>query len=303
MTTLLTILVHDILPIFIVMGLGFVFTRRTKPDLKTASRLTFYVLSPAFVFTSLIESQVTNGEIAQIGLFVVTITVVMGVLGWLVARAIRLTQRQMAGFLLASMFVNAGNYGLGVNRLAFGPEAEARATIYFVASSILVYTVGVVVATGFAGGWRGVIKQLIGLPHIYALLAVLIVRMVGWQVPQPLVDGIDLPAKAAVPMMLLLLGGQLATATVGEYWKPALVGSGLRLIIAPIIAFGLAGVFTLNGPARQAGILEASMPAAVINTIIAAEYESEPKLVTGTVVLSTLISPLTLTVIIALLQR
>lgn len=302
MSTLLTILVHDILPIFIVMGLGFVFTRRTNPDLKTASRLTFYVLSPAFVFTSLIESQVTNGEIAQIGLFVVTITVVMGVLGWLVARAIRLTQRQMAGFLLASMFVNAGNYGLGVNRLAFGPEAEARATIYFVSSSILVYTVGVVVATGFAGGWRGVIKQLIGLPHIYALLAVLIVRMVGWQVPQPLVDGIDLPAKAAVPMMLLLLGGQLATATVGEYWKPALVGSGLRLIVAPIIAFGLAGVFTLNGPARQAGILEASMPAAVINTIIAAEYESEPKLVTGTVVLSTLISPLTLTVIIALLQ-
>lgn len=302
MSTLLTILVHDILPIFIVLGLGFVFTRRTKPDLKAASRLTFYVLSPAFVFTSLNESQVTNGEMAQIGLFVVAITIVMGLLGWLVARAIRLTPRQTAGFLLASMFVNAGNYGLGVNRLAFGPEAEARATIYFVVSSILVYTVGVVVATSFAGGWRGVIKQLIGLPHIYALLAVLIVRMAGWQMPQPLVDGIGLPAKAAVPMMLLLLGGQLATATVGENWKPALAGSGLRLIVAPIVAFGLAGVFTLTGPARQAGILEASMPAAVINTIIAAEYESEPKLVTGTVVLSTLLSPLTLTVLIALLQ-
>jgi predicted permease len=44
------------------------------------------------------------------------------------------------------------------------------------------------------------------------------------------------------------------------------------------------------------------MPAAVINTIVAAEYETEPKLVTGTVVLSTLISPLTLTVLIAMLR-
>lgn len=302
MSTLLEILTHDILPIFIVMGLGFVFARKTNPDLKTASRFTFYILSPALVFTSLTETQVTSGEIAQIGAFGVANTIIMGVLAWLMARLLHLTSRQTAGFLLASMFVNAGNYGLGVNRLAFGAEAEARAVIYFVVNSILVYTVGVLIATGFAGGWRGVIKQLISLPHVYAILVVFAVRTFGWQVPQPIADGIGLPARAAIPMMLLLLGAQSATASVGEYWKPALAGTGLRLIVAPLIAFSLAGVFALNGPARQAGILEASMPAAVINTIVAAEYESEPKLVTGTVVLSTLISPLTLTVLIAMLR-
>jgi predicted permease len=100
----------------------------------------------------------------------------------------------------------------------------------------------------------------------------------------------------------LLLGGQLATLSVGEYWRPALAASGISLIIAPIIAFGLAALLGLSGPTRQAAILEASMPAAVIITIIATEYEAEPKLVTATVIVSTLISPITLTLLIAMLK-
>jgi hypothetical protein len=81
------------------------------------------------------------------------------------------------------------------------------------------------------------------------------------------------------------------------------MGSGLSLLVAPLVAFGLAGLIGLNGAARQAAILEASMPAAVINTLIATEFDAEPKLVTGTVVLSTVLSPITLTIVIALLQH
>jgi predicted permease len=72
--------------------------------------------------------------------------------------------------------------------------------------------------------------------------------------------------------------------------------------VAPFIAAGLAALLNLRGPARQAGILEASMPTAVVSTLIATEYETEPQLVTSTVLLSTLLSPITLSVLIALLQ-
>ncbi len=302
MTTLAEILVQDILPIFIVIGMGFVFARKTKPNFTVASRVTFYILSPALVFTSLTESNIAGNEIAQMAVYTTAMAIIMGIVGWLVARALRLNSRQIAGFVLTAMFVNGGNYGLGVNRLAFGADAEARAVIYFVVSSILVYTLGVLIARGFAGGWRGMIKQLLSLPHVYALAAALLVRLLNAPVPPPIAAGLDFPARAAIPMMLLVLGVQLANASVSEYWRPALAGSGLRLLVAPLIAFALAGLFSLTSPARQAGILQASMPAAVINTIIASEYQSEPKLVTGTVVLSTLISPITLAVIIALLR-
>ena len=302
MSTLLEILVNDILPIFIVIGLGYGFARRNHSELRTVSRLTFYVLSPCLVFVSLIESNMDGGETAQIFLFVVLMVLVMGALAWLTGRAMRLTPPQLIAFLLAAMFVNAGNYGLGVTRLAFGAAAESRAVIYFVSSSILVYTLGTLIASGFKGGLLGALKHLLTLPHVYALLAVFVIRAAGWQIPAPLVEGLSLPARAAIPMMLLLLGIQLADASVGEYRKAASVGAVLRLVIAPFIAVGLAALLNLSGPARQAGILEASMPTAVISTLIANEYEAEPELVTSTVVLSTLLSPISLSIIIALLQ-
>jgi predicted permease len=303
LSTLLEILIHDILPVFVVIGLGYFFARRDPgADLRTATRLTFYVLSPCLVFVSLIESNVDGGETAQIFVFVLLMVLVMGALAWVTGRAMRLTTPQMMGFLLAVMFVNAGNYGLGVTRLAFGVEAEARAVIYFASSSILVYTLGTLIASGFKGGWRGMIKHLLLLPQVYALLAVFVIRAANWQVPEPIMEGLSLPARAAIPLMLLLLGMQLASASVGEYWKAASVGTALRLLVAPFVAVGLAALLNLGGPARQAGILEASMPTAVISTLIAAEYKAEPQLVTSTVVLSTLLSPISLSIIIALLQ-
>jgi malate permease and related proteins len=303
LSMLLEILVHDILPIFVVIGLGFGFARKTQPDIRVLSRLTFYILSPSLVFSSLIQSNVEGGELVQIAVFVIGLVLVMGLLALGAARLLQFDPRQTAGFILAVTFVNAGNYGIGVNRLAFGAAAESRAVIYFVISSVLVYTVGVLIATGFKGGWRGTLKQLVRLPHIYALLIVAIVRVTGFQIPSPILEGINFPAQAAIPMMLLLLGIQLSGTSVGQYRRPALLGSGLSLLVTPVVAFGLAGLIGLNGAARQAAILEASMPAAVINTLIATEFEAEPKLVTGTVVLSTVLSPITLTIVIALLQH
>jgi len=302
LSTLLGIFIHDIVPILIVIGLGYVFARLTHPELRTLSRLTFYIFSPCLVFVSLVESSIAGGEIAQIAASVVAITLAMGALAFLTARALRLTPRQTSGFVLAIMFVNAGNYGLGVNRLAFGPEVESRAVIYFVTSSVLVYTGGVLIARGFAGGWRGAIKQLLGLPHIYALGFALLIRSQSWTLPQPLLDGLSIPAQAAIPLMLVLLGAQLASATIGQYWRPAVVGSTLSLIVAPLVALGVVQLFNLGILARQAVVLEASMPAAVINTLIATEFDAEPQLVTSTVMLSTLISPLTLSVIISFLK-
>jgi len=301
-STLLEILVNDILPVFIVIGLGYAFARRNHVELRTATRLTFFVLSPCLVFVSLIESDMSGGETAQIFLFVVLMVLTMGALAWVTGRAMRLTRPQLIGFLLAAMFVNAGNYGLGVTKLAFGAEAEARAVIYFVSSSILIYTLGTLIASGFKGGWLGAFKHLLTLPQVYALIAVFVIRATGWQVPDPIMEALSLPARATIPVMVLLLGMQLAQASVGEYWKAASAGTVLRLVIAPFVAVGFAALLNLSGPARQAGILEASMPAAVLTTLIANEYEVGPQLVTGTVLLSTLLSPISLSIIIALLQ-
>ncbi len=76
----------------------------------------------------------------------------------------------------------------------------------------------------------------------------------------------------------------------------------LRLVVGPIIGLALAAVLGLSGVARQAAVIESAMPTAVITTILAIEYGIDPVFVTSVVVVSTLLSPLTLTPLIAYLQ-
>jgi predicted permease len=75
----------------------------------------------------------------------------------------------------------------------------------------------------------------------------------------------------------------------------------MRLLIAPALAFGLTRLFGMTGPAYQAVVLEAGMPAAVLTTILATEFDAEPSFVTTAVLVSTLLSPLTLTPLLAIL--
>ena len=63
----------------------------------------------------------------------------------------------------------------------------------------------------------------------------------------------------------------------------------------------LVPLFGLKGIERDAGILQAAMPSAVLASIIAMEYKLIPEFVTTTVLFSTLFSILTLTVILTLI--
>ena len=104
--------------------------------------------------------------------------------------------------------------------------------------------------------------------------------------------------------MLVLLGLQMAEAREWPRARLILIGvaSFLQLVIAPLVGLALAYLLGLTGVTRQAAVIEASMPTAVITTILAVEYDLDSAFVTGTVILSTVLSPLTLTPLIAYLQ-
>jgi predicted permease len=104
-------------------------------------------------------------------------------------------------------------------------------------------------------------------------------------------------------MMLLVLGMQLERATKPGHPTAVLVAVALSLLVAPLFAFGLSAALGLVGAARQAAIIEASMPAAVITTVLALEFDLDTEFSTSVVLLSTLLSPLTLVFLIAYLQR
>jgi predicted permease len=102
--------------------------------------------------------------------------------------------------------------------------------------------------------------------------------------------------------MILVLGMQLER--VRKFERPGFVGLAvvLSLLVTPLVALGLTWLLGITGTARQSGVLLASMPSAVITTILAVEFDVAPALVTNVVFMTTLISPFTLTLLIAYLR-
>lgn len=302
MRILLSIFASDILPIFLIAGAGFLLARKLHANVKTLAHVAFYALSPCLAFKMLSTSTITGPQVGRMALFAVLITAVMGLIARTVAIPLRLGRAEMSGFLLVVMFSNSGNFGLPVVLFAFGPDALSHATAYFVVSSTLTYTLGVFLA---AAGKRSIPQALRGIarvPAIYGVTAALVVMAGGISVPAGLMRPISLLSDAALPIMILVLGMQFERAKVAE--RPSVVGLavGLSLVVAPIVALGLTGLLGLEGTARQASVILASMPAAVVTTILALEFDVAPSFVTNCVFLSTILSPLTLTPLIAYLR-
>jgi predicted permease len=300
---LLDIFLTDILPIFLVAGVGFVLARRINVPVRALSSVTFNALAPCLVFTLLVTSSISLLDFGRMALFCALVTGIVGVLARLAAIPLKFDRPGLIAFLLVVMFSNAGNFGLPVVLFAFGPEALTFATVYFVTSAVLLYTVGVFLA---ASGRRSVTEALLGVrrvPTIYAVAAAGIVIGLGVQVPAGIMRAISLLRDASLPLMMLVLGMQLERAPRPD--KPAAVAAAavLSLLVSPAIAFLVASAMALQGPAFQAAVIQSSMPAAVVTTILALEFDLDPGFPTSVVFATTLLSPFTVTALIAYLQR
>ncbi len=303
MDILLSIFVENILPVFIAAGLGYLLDRKFHLDIKTISRAGFYVLTPCLVFTSLSRSSVSGGEFGRIVLFELLVTAILLIVAWGVARLIRLSRPQESAFLLAVLFVNAGNYGLSVNLFAFGQETLARAILFFVASTAVMNTLGIFIASRGRADVKTALLNVFKMPAIYAVLAAFALRLLSWPVTsQSWFRALDTLGQAAVPVMLLLLGIQLARNSFDQDLGRISLAAFLRLGLSPLLSLVVAALLGLSGEAHRASVLEASMPTAVTSVILAVEFDTLPEFVTGVVFLSTLLSPLSLTLLIALLR-
>jgi len=300
-TALAQLFAATILPVLIVAGVGFALQRALNVDPAPLSRVAFYVALPALLFQLLVSSDIHPVQLGQMMLLATAVIGSMSALGFLFTRALRLPGRLAAAFILSVTFMNAGNYGLSVSKFAFGDAGLAWASVFYVTSSMLANAAGVYIATIGRSSPLRAAAGLLKVPALYAIPLALLVRGIGLQLPAFAARSIELLAAAAIPLMLLMLGMQLSLAGIPQ--RRALVGlsASLRLIASPLLAWLLFPVFSLPSLAGSIAVLESAMPSAVLNSIIAAEFDTEPGFVAGAVLVSTILSPLTLTPILALL--
>jgi predicted permease len=303
LSILFSIFVNNLLPVFLVIGVGFLLGLTLRPDVKAVSRTTFYALTPCLIFSGLTNTPLSGAQAGQVALFAALATLFTAAVAWLAASVLRWKGHRRRVLVLPVLVINTGNFGLSVVLFAFGPDAQARAMIYFVTTAVMAASVGVAFAAG--GGSLGkVLSNLVRIPLLWAAVSALVVGASGIQVPDLFMRPIKLLGGGAVPMMLVILGMQLAYSmqSLRSNVGSIVLASALRLLVAPILAIPVAWITGVAGLTYQACMLEASMPSGVTSTVIALEYDLDPDVVTGTVFFSTLLSALTLAVVISLIR-
>lgn len=321
MSNLIPVFVQVILPLALVWGVGFLTRRVLKLDPKPFARAGLYLLTAPLIFTSLMESSITAGEAGQISLVVLLLVLGLWLLSTGLAWLLRLPPQERSAFQLVSIFINTVNYGFPATLLALGEAGLERAVVFAVGHALLNNTLGVYIAArGKAGGVGQALRQVLRIPMVYAVVLALLFRVTGVTftgtvslagVEIPLLPSIyraiELMAQGAIPVFLLVLGMQLggnlkaeagALATRSR-WAMGLA-SGIRLLVSPVMAWGLTRLVGLTGIAAQAAVLEAAMPSAVLTVILATEFDAQPQFVTRVVVATTLLSMVTLTVLLSL---
>jgi predicted permease len=254
------------------------------------------------IFEILVTSSISADEFGKLTLLAFGTILGIGLIAWLVTRALRLDRVMTSAFIVVVMFANGGNYGLPLTLFAFGQEGLERATVYFVVSVVLTYTLGIFLASSGRRKAGEALLSVLRIPTIYASAAAVVVILTGITPPSALMRPIKLLGDSAIPIMILVLGMQLERAVRPASLRLVGYAVGLRLIVSALLGLSLAQVLGLGVAARQAGVLQAAMPVAVVTTILAVEFEVEPAFVTSVVFLSTTLSPLTLTPLIAFLK-
>jgi len=300
---LLQTFTNNLLPILLIAGAGFALGKFLKVDPRPLGRIIFYILSPVLIFNLIINSQLPLEEIGVLFAITAAVILVNGGLAWILGKLMRLERPILICMVITSMFINAGNYGLPLVSFAFGEQALAFASIFFVSSAILLNTLGVLIASL---GHLDIKRALLGLlrvPYLYAVIAGLLFLETGWTLPQPVERAVSLLAGGAIPAMIILLGLELTRVEWSKYIGVVSISAILRLVVGPILGWGLSALFGLPAAAHQAVVTESGMPSAVMTTILANEYQLESRLVTATVFISTILSPLTLTPLLLILGR
>jgi len=301
--TLLTVFANNILPILLLSGAGFALGRTLKLDSRPLGRVIFYILSPVLIFNLLTSSKLAVENIGLMMGFAASVIGIIAGIAFVIGKLLRLERTLLSVVVLTSLFANNGNYGLPLISFAFGQEALAYASIYFVTNCLLLYTVGVLIASLGHLRLKEALLGILKVPTIYAIIIAVIFIRTGWTLPAPIQKTVELTSGGAVPAMLILLGLEMRKVDWNFNLRALSIPVVCRLLVGPIIGLAMAALFGLNNTIAKVGITQASMPSAVMTTILANEYKLDASLVTAIVFIGTILSPLTLTPLLYVLGR
>ncbi|WP_017661948.1 AEC family transporter [Baaleninema simplex] len=284
-----------VLPVACIVAIGFFVEKTLHLDRASLSRLTLFVFSPALVADAIYRMPLTAENAAGLFLGFTVVYVLLCLLSWGLGRLLQFSPTVQKSIVATTSFPNTGNMGLSVTFFAFGETGLDRAVVVLIICSILVFSTGPAILKG--GGFANAIRFTLKLPLIWAMLSGLLLRLLPFDLPFKLDEGLHVLAQGTIPMALLLLGMEVASAKVRVTLYEG-AASLLRLLGGAIVASIVVTALGLTGLDRQVLILQSSMPAAVSSFLMVNEFGGDGVRTARVVMVSTLMAFVTLPLVL-----
>ena len=303
-----------ILPLFGLIGLGYLAARVNHHPLEGLSWLNIFVLYFALpaMFIRLLSATPMD-QLAQIDFAAVCLLatylvfVIVFSLAYILRRA-TLAESTIQG--LAGCYGNIGYMGPAIALLAFGDTAGAPLALILVFDNTAHFCVAPALMAlsgsekrGFWAITRSIIVRIASHPIILSIIAGIAIAWLAPPIPEALVRLIDYLAQAAAPCALFAMGVTLALRPLKRrpieltYIVPA------KLILHPIITYA---VLSLAGDYDDVwiftAVLLAALPTATNVFVIAQQYNLWMERASATILITTTLSVVSVSVLLVAMQ-
>src|SRR5699024_5449630 len=200
------------LPIMAVFGAGFLLQWIRILDVKSLAAVSIYIFLPALVFTNLYEANFNQGYmIIVIFEFLLLFAMIFFVLMF---ECIFIWWESVeSGAILTTAFMNGGNYGVPVILFCVGEAAMPYAIFLMVLQTMIMNVFGVYYASRSTSGFFRACKTILKMPATYAAVIGIGLQALSINIPESVYSTLTMLSDAAIPLMMVILGMQLASIT------------------------------------------------------------------------------------------
>lgn len=294
----MNVILSAVLPVGLIITIGYIAGRKLKLEQSTLSQVSVYILAPALVANSLYKTNVSGQSITKILFAYALISIILFGLVFLFTKLLNISKKERQSWIAIVLCPNNGNMGLPVVTFALGEQGLERAIIYMIGSSILLF--GVLPAILKGAGFKEATRLTWRLPLIWAMLLGVSLNLLNVDLPFNLGKSLEWLGMAAIPIALIILGLQLSNSKFQLGWQE-IGGASAKLVIAPLVAYGVGKIINLETLDLQVLILQTAMPTAVNSLIMVTEFGGNTILVARTIIISTMMSFITLPIVILLI--
>ena len=310
----MSILLAVILPVFLVIGLGFAAARRgmiSEAGTDGLMRFAQTFAVPCLLFQALASLDLGQSfDLRLMGSFYAGsfACFVLGLLGSRLLFGRPWEDAVAIGFV--ALFSNSLLLGLPITERAFGADSTRANFAIIAIHSPFCYAVGIT-AMELArahGAPLGAVplkiaRGLLSNPMVIGILLGLAVNLSGLPLPRVVADGVALLVPAALPAALFGLGGVIARYRLEGDVPTILFATALSLVVHPAVTWWLGGLADLPRDAFRSSVITAAMAPGANAYLFAAMYGRAERVAASAVLLGTGLSVLTAAGWLAVLSR